>query len=276
MIGRRRPASFATGLDQPAVALRTTPQDVPLRRADAVAAAVANVEAGHLDVLVDVDPRPADLLREPPDHRVVPDDPARRVVERAEDRPGHVLRDVDLRADRFTSSRSITRLEIPSSLFTSAARLDDQRAVGVREREVPVLREHQGEAELGREPLVELDALLVRRPLRRAVVRADDGGVPSRRTGADVALLEDRDVRDPVTAREVGRGEAVRAAADDDDVVVPELPGLCSTRLRRKMSFTALLPCRERVHPDQPPRGPQHSRARPPRRSARAPGRRGS
>ena len=89
--------------------------------------------------------------------------------------------------------------------------LDDERAIGVREREVPVLREHEVEVELGGEPLVESDALLVEgRALRRAVVRADDGRVPAGGTGADVALLEDRDVRDPVVTREVvGRREAV-------------------------------------------------------------------
>src|SRR3712207_8686911 len=36
---------------------------------------------------------------------------------------------------------------------------------------------------------------------------------------ADVALVEDGDVRDPALAQVVGRRQPVRAAADDDDVV---------------------------------------------------------
>ena len=101
--------------------------------------------------------------------------------------------------------------------------LDDERAVGVGEREVPVLGEHEVEVELGRELLVELDALLVERgALGRAVVGADDRRVAAGATRADVALLEDRDVRDPVARGEVVRGrEPVGAAADDDDVVAP-------------------------------------------------------
>ncbi len=84
-----------------------------------------------------------------------------------------------------------------------------------------MLREHQVEVEILREPLVELDALPVEGgALGRAVVRADDRRVAPRGTGADVRLLEDADVLDPVSLREVVRGrEPVRAATDDDDVV---------------------------------------------------------
>ena len=197
--------------------------DVALRRPDAVAAAVANVEAGDLDALVDVDAGAPDLLREAPDDGVVADDPARRVVESAEDRPGDVVADVDLGAEPLHlvpvdhAARDAEQL-----VHLGALVLDDERAVGVREREVPVLREHEVEVELGGELLVERDALAVeRRALGRPVVRADDRRVPAGRPGADVALLEDRDVRDPVVPREVvRRREAVRAAADDHDVVV--------------------------------------------------------
>ena len=91
------------------------------------------------------------------------------------------------------------------------------------EREVPVLREHQVEVEIGGELLVELDALGVEGgAFGRAVVRPDDRRVAARRTRADIALLEHGDVGDAVVLGEVVRGrEPVGAAADDDDVVVP-------------------------------------------------------
>ena len=123
----------------------------------------------------------------------------------------------------FTSAASTTRLSIAEQpVHLGALGLHDQRAVGVREREVPVLREHEVEVELGREPLVELHALRVERgALRSAVVGPDDGRVAAGRAGADVALLDDRHVGDAVVLGEVvRRGEPVRAAADDDDVVV--------------------------------------------------------
>ena len=274
MIGSRSPASFATGLDQPAVALEDdVAGDVALRRPHPVASAVADVEPRDLDALVDVDPRPADLLRVAPDDGVVADDPARRVVERAQDRPRHVLTDVDLRAEPLHLVAVDDAARDPEELVhLRPLVLDDERAVRVREREVPVLREHEVEVELGRELLVELDALLVeRRALGSAVVRADDRRVPAGRARADVALLEDRDVRDPVVLREVvGGREAVRAAADDDDVVVPpervrapEHPLLEEDVLHARSSAAA----RRRRRARRRARG--RSRARPRRRSAR-------
>src|SRR6266540_264732 len=93
----------------------------------------------------------------------------------------------------------------------------------MRERQMPLLREEEVEVEVGAETLVERDAAPVELgTLGGAVVRADDRRVAPGCTGADVALLEDGDVGDPVVLREVVRGrEAVRAAADDHDVVAP-------------------------------------------------------
>ena len=61
--------------------------------------------------------------------------------------------------------------------------------------------------------------------LRLPEYRTSTNSVAADVAGADVALLEHRDVGDAVLAGEVvGGGEAVRAAADDHDVVgVPEL-----------------------------------------------------
>ena len=85
------------------------------------------------------------------------------------------------------------------------------------------LREQQVEVQLLRQALVQLHARVVEaRALGRLVVRAQDRRVAPRRARPDVARLEDRDVADPVLLLQVVRGrEAVRAAADDHDVVGP-------------------------------------------------------
>ena len=67
-----------------------------LDRGDPVAVAL---EAGDLGVLVDLDAAPVGRAREPPDDGVVADDPAGRVVQRADDRVRGPLREVELRAE---------------------------------------------------------------------------------------------------------------------------------------------------------------------------------
>ena len=82
------------------------------------------------------------------------------------------------------------------------------------------LAEQQVEVELLRQPLVELDRGVVEaRALGRLVVRAQDRRVAAGRARADVALLEHRDVGDAALLEVVRGREAVRAAADDHDVV---------------------------------------------------------
>src|SRR5262249_22764014 len=67
---------------------------------------------------------------------------------------------------------------------------------------------------------VELDALVVEgHALRGAVVAADDGRVAAAGAAAEVAPVQDGDVGDAALAEVVGDGQAVDAAADDDDVV---------------------------------------------------------
>ena len=231
--------------------------DVALGRLDAVAAAVAHVEAGHLDALVDLDPTAAHLLRVAPHDRVVADDAAGRVVERALDRPGDVVADVDLRAELLDLVAVDHAAVDPEQLVhLGALVLHDERAIGVREREVPVLREHEVEVEVLREVLVELDALLVEGgALRRPVVRADDRRVAARGARPDVALLEDRDVLDPVVLRQVvGGREPVRAAADDHDVVVAlQRPGLLDDLLAEEDLLHSRAPFGSASTPIGPP-----------------------
>src|SRR5439155_25044118 len=107
---------------------------------------------------------------------------------------------------------------------------------------------------LSREPFVQLEAGLVEAGrLRRAVVRADDRRVAAGAARAEVALLEHRDVADPMLAREVVRDrEPLDAAADDDDVV-------------RRLQLA--------LRPPHPPREEQvlHERSRSPSESKNAP-----
>ena len=161
---------------------------------------------------------------ESPHDRVVANDPAWRVVQRTHDRPRHVIRDVELRAEaRNFAATDEAAVDSQHLVHLGALGHRDHRPVGMRECEVPLLREEEVEVGVGTETLVELEAATVEpRALGRSVVGADDGRVSAGGPGADVALLEDGDVRDAVVFREVVRGcEAVRPAADDHDVVPP-------------------------------------------------------
>ena len=196
--------------------------DVAAVRAHARHAAVLPLDARHLGVRMDLDAAAVGPAGEAPDHRVVADDPAGWVVERTEDRPRRMLREVELGAelgDRVVVDQPTVDPEQLVDLCALGHR--HHRALRVGERQVTRLREEQVEVEVGAEALVELDAPLVERgALGRAVVRADDRRVPARGARADVALLEHGDALDAVILDEVvRRREAVRAGADDHDVV---------------------------------------------------------
>ncbi len=215
---------------------------------------VRALEAGHLRVRVDLHPEPVRRAREPPHDRVVTDDPARRVVERAHDRPGRTIGEIELRAELADPIEADDlRVDSENLIDLGALLHDDHRAVRVRERQVPALREHEVEVELRREPLVQADALAVEvRPLGCAVVRADDRRVPARRARADVRLLEHGDVADPVVLREVvRRRKPVRPAAHDHDLVAPlELAPRPPHRFGKKISFTRVLQASQGVEDD--------------------------
>jgi hypothetical protein len=59
----------------------------------------STLDPGHVGVLVDLDAQPVGLLAVAPDHRVVADHAAGRMVERGQDREGGVIADVELRAE---------------------------------------------------------------------------------------------------------------------------------------------------------------------------------
>ena len=90
-IGSLTPAMSAICVDQPAVQAMTVSHAMaPRFGLHAGDAAVLDVDARHLDALVDLGAVPVGRPRVAPDDRVVADDPAGRVIEGAVDRPGAV------------------------------------------------------------------------------------------------------------------------------------------------------------------------------------------
>ena len=93
-------------------------------------------------------------------------------------------------------------------------------ALRVSNGKMALLREHDVVIKLERQAFVELDALVIKRhTLRRAIVGANDGRVPSAGAAAEVSLVEHCDVRDAAFAEVVGNSQTMDAGADDDDVV---------------------------------------------------------
>src|SRR3954447_1359796 len=184
--------------------------------------AVLDVDAGDVGVLVDLDAHLVGFLAVAPDHRVVADDTAGRVVKGGQDREGGMVADVQLRAQVLDLvGVHDPRVDAHQPVHLGPLHHRVHRAVGVGQRQVPVLGEQHVEVEVLRERLVQLHARLVEAgAFGRQIVGADDGGVSARGARAQVAAVEHGDLLDAVTLGQVvGRGQAVCAGADDDDVV---------------------------------------------------------
>ena len=174
------PAIRQTSLVQPATAEITVPAAMSPRFVRTpVHATVADVDPRHLRPLVDVDAHPVGHPRVRPDHRVVADHASRRVVERGHDREVRMVGQVQLRAELGDLVRvDHAGVDAEQPVHLRALVRDDHGAFGVREREVPLLREQEVVVELLRELLVQAERLLVEGdPFRCPVVRADDRGV---------------------------------------------------------------------------------------------------
>ena len=108
-----------------------------------------HIDARDLGVLVDLGAQPVCRARVGPHHGVVADDAARLVVERAQDRPCHIGRDVDLGAELLHSvSVDDATLDPEQLVDLGSLGRGDHPAVGVGECQVADLREHQVEIEL--------------------------------------------------------------------------------------------------------------------------------
>ncbi len=190
--------------------LRPDPAAVRVHR---LHAPVRALDAGDLGVGVQLGTAAIGPAGESPHDRVVADHAAGRVIEGSLDRIDgvrivHVHRGREL-LDLVGVDQP--RVDAVHAIDLRAVRHHEHRAVGVGQREVPVLGEEEVEAELRSEALVELQRRVVEaRSLDGLVVAAQDRGVAACRTRADVALLEHRHVADAVVAGQVvGRGEPV-------------------------------------------------------------------
>ena len=191
--------------------------------ADALAGCVL-ADRRDLHALVDVTATHRELGAVAPDDGVVTQHRARRVVQRRLDRVRHIHRHVQLGAElRDLVAEDQPRVDTEDLVGLGALALHTHRRIGMGEREVTEVRHHHVEVEVLGQAAPQLHRALVEPDaLGRAVVRADDGRVATRTAGTDVVHLKDRDVLglDAVVLDQVvRRAEAVRTAADDDDVV---------------------------------------------------------
>ena len=234
--------------------------DPPARGLDPGDTTLVGENSGHFGLLVDLDPAPGRAHRVAPGHRVMARDGAGFVVEGAEDRETRAAVEVERRAeprqlvpvhDLGFDPEMLVDLRPPAH--------GPQRGVVMGERQVAALGIEDVETELVREVAKQADRLVVEpHPFRRQVVGADDGGVARGIAAAEPALVEHRDIGDPVVLGEVvGGGESVPAGAHDHHVVARSQPD----RGRHRAAPPA--PARQSVF-DQPER---HRSSRPPRRS---------
>src|SRR6187397_1825791 len=105
VMGRRRPTRRPTSDDQPAVALTTCPHSTRPRFVWTAVIRSLSRSKPVTSVPWWISTPRRSAAREAPDDRVVADDPAGRVVERADDRVVRTLREVELRAQLCDARR---------------------------------------------------------------------------------------------------------------------------------------------------------------------------
>ena len=157
-----------------------------------------------------------------PVDRVVANDAAGRMVQRAENRiPGMRAR-VEARCQLLHLARiDHRRIDALQLVDLGPPMHGAERAVGVGQGEVASLAEHDVDVQVGGHRVVERERAVVEGDtFGRQIVRADDRRVATRSAAPEVALVEDGHIGDAVIGGEVvGAGQAVDAAADDDHVV---------------------------------------------------------
>ncbi len=196
--------------------------DEALLGLDADDAAVLDAEAGHLAILDDVDAALVGRAGIAPGHRVVPHRAAARLQQPAADRKARIV-EIDERHQR-AHLLAVEQLGIDAVQphGVAAPRIGVALRVGVEQVQHAALADHGVVVEVLLEPLPQLHRPFVERQVAgQQIVGADDGGVAPDIAGADIALLDHRDIGDAVLLGEImGGGEPMPAAADDHHVVV--------------------------------------------------------
>ena len=183
-----------------------------------------HVDAGDLAILDDVHAARVRRPRKAPGDGVMARVAAPPLQGAAHDRVARVRRGVEDRAeglDLFHGQElGVDRVE-PVGVDPPGRLL--QVVDVVDQVQHAALAEHQVVVELLRQPLPELQRMLVERgALVPQIVGADHRGVAPGVAAAEPALLQHRDIGDAVEAGEVvGSGQAMTAGADDDDIVGP-------------------------------------------------------
>ena len=185
-------------------------------------AALLDGEAGDLGLGVDLRPPLGGVAGIAPGDGVVAGDGARRMIERAQDRIAHILGHVERRAEPVDVV-GIDDLGIDAQMLVhlGAPAAGAHGGIGMGEREMAADGIEDVVVEILAQPLIEADGFVVEaHALRRQIVRADDGRVAGGVAAGEIALVQHRDIGDaPVLGQVIGRGEAMAAGADDDDVV---------------------------------------------------------
>ena len=192
----------------------------PIRH-DARDGSIVHLDAGHLREGMDRHARPIDRAGIGPNHGVMPDDPARRVIKTRHDGKSRMIAYVEPRNQPCNLIQEDQPAVHAQDLvdFRPLPEARD-RPVGVGQGQVALLGEHDIEVELLGHLHVQLQAFVVEgHTFGCAVIRPDDGRISAARAGPEVSLVHQSDVRDPVPGQVVRRRKTVSARADDHHVI---------------------------------------------------------
>ena len=170
--------------------------DGPPRGLDADGAAALDLDAGDLAVLDDVDAERVGGAGVAPGDRVVAHRAAAPLQQPALDREARIVEVEHRRQPAHALGVEQLGIDAVEAHGVAAPGIGVALRVGMEEIEHAALADHGVVVELLLQPLPELHRQLVERDVAgQQVVGADDGGVAPDIAGAEIALLEHRDIR---------------------------------------------------------------------------------
>ena len=183
---------------------------------------VLDLDTSDRGLLMDLDTETVGASGVTPSHRVMAGDGAGRVKKCTVDRCLAAAIQVDLR-HRLLDELGPDNLALDTQVLVGFCPppLGSQGSGRVRQREVATLRVEEVEVQVARQIAKQLQTGIVKLcPFGCQIVRTNDGSIATRTTAADVALLENRNVRDAVVSgKVVGGRQTVTAAADNNGVI---------------------------------------------------------